>query len=120
MKYEAKQNGRTGDAMLAGHKVKHRVLGLGEHFHSLTARDNNNRNNFDGEWQDGYLAGVIARTSAHFITKDDQLFKCQRCADGWMGRATTRTSLNIWRPTFRVHNQGGTTMKADISRGNGQ
>ena len=75
MKYHVRDSGRTAYETMTGHRVKHKVAGFGEHVHFKVAKYTV-QNKFDGEWAEGYFAGVITRSSEYIIIQDQQIFKC--------------------------------------------
>ena len=76
VKYEVRKNGRTAYEDLTGHKVRHKIAGFGEYVHFKLATDEAHRNKFDGEWMDGYFAGVITRSGEYIIIKGQSVYKC--------------------------------------------
>lgn len=57
LKYEVRGNGRTRYEDIKGHRVRHKVLGFGEHIHFMLAKDEGHRNKYDQEWMSGFFAG---------------------------------------------------------------
>lgn len=76
LKFEVQANGRTRYEDLTGHRVRQKILGFGEHAHFKPATDDGHRSNFDGEWLNGFFAGVIAWSSEYLVIKGETAYKC--------------------------------------------
>ena len=68
--------------------MKHKVVGFGEHVKFQVAMDKDDRNKFDGEWQDGYFAGVITRTAEYLL-----------------GRGYSGNTMEVYTANAARHNQ---------------
>ena len=76
LKYRVKESGKTAYEEITGHKVKHVVAAFGESVQFRVATDPHDQNKYDGEWQDGYFAGVCHRSSECLVIYKDRIFKC--------------------------------------------
>ena len=74
-KYILGADGKTGYERVTGHKVRHKVAGFGELVLFKLATDESSRNKYDGEWQAGYFAGVINRSSEYIFIVQNRIFK---------------------------------------------
>ena len=117
MKYEVKASGRTAYELMTGHKVRRKVFGFGEFVHFQLARDKSSRNKFDGEWQDGYFAGVVARSSEYLVICNDKVFKCptvRRRAEG--SNYNKKVMEDMRADFFQYIKQGASTLRPDVLR----
>ena len=57
------------------HRVKHLVIGFGEQVQFLLAKDNT-PNKYEGDWQDGFFAGVVSISSEYLVIKGNDVSKC--------------------------------------------
>lgn len=106
LKDEVRRNGRTRYEDISGHRVRHKALGFGEHVHFMAARDDSERNKFDGEWQEGYFVGVISRSGEYLATKGGRSTSVRRPGAASRMSSTPRTSWTqrrrITRSTVRM------------------
>ena len=117
LKYEVKNTGRTGYEQMTGHKVKHKVFGFGEYVHFKLATDNSNVDKFDGEWQDGYFAGVVTRSSEYLAIQGDRVFKCPTMRSRSDGERYPVTVLeNMRADYFEYVRKGASTRKVEVLR----
>ena len=73
---ETKDNGRTLYEDHTGHRVKHHVAGFGEHLLFQVAKDESNRNTFDGQLMQGMVVGVAARSYKYIVSREGCVFRC--------------------------------------------
>ena len=74
-KYHLRDDGRTAYEQMTLHRVKHLVIGFGEQVQFLLAKDNT-PNKYEGDWQDGFFAGVVSISSEYLVIKGNNVCKC--------------------------------------------
>ncbi len=115
-KYKVRSNGRTSYEEMTGHRVKHIIAGFGEHIQFMTAKGKI-QNMFEGEWSDGYVMGVVSRSSEYLVARGDQLFKCPTIrrkvdADAYDGKCLENITVDF----NEYIRKGATTLRTEVIR----
>ena len=88
---------------MTGHTERHKVAWCGEFMHFKLATDPTRRNKFDGEWLDGYFAGVIARWAEDVVIRGDQVYKFPTIRRRTEEEAYNKEALDSMRANFFDH-----------------
>ena len=83
--------------------MKHYVAAFGESVQFREATSTHDQNKLDGEWAEGYLAGVITRSSEYIIIQNQQIFKCPIIRRKVASDAYRPECLEDMRADVRVH-----------------
>ena len=120
MMYHVRDDGRTAYEHMRGHRVKHVVAGFGEHIHFKVAKDTV-QNKFDGEWAEGYFAGVVTRSSEYLVIQDQHILKCPTIRRRVAADAYKPACLEDMKAIFLEHiGRGAMTTILGVHKGGGR